>query len=86
MALAEMRIDRARYELHVRQEVEGWLNIKVECKKPGKQGYREKRNWWLAWNGERLARNHDAGLLAKNEPDVYQWVIDTLATYTRPQP
>ena len=38
-----------------------------------------KRNWWLAWNGERLAHNRDAGLLAEHQPDVYDWVVAVLA-------
>jgi hypothetical protein len=31
-----------------------------------------KANWWLGWNGERLARNHDARLLYENNPEVFR--------------
>jgi hypothetical protein len=29
-----------------------------------------KANWWLGWNGERLARNHDVRLLYEHNPEV----------------
>jgi hypothetical protein len=41
----------------------------------------KKRNWWLGWNGERLAKNRDAVLLFKHEPEIYQWVINILPAH-----
>ena len=38
-----------------------------------------KRNWWLGWNGERLARNSDTVLLAEHRPEVHAWVLEVLA-------
>jgi hypothetical protein len=52
----------------------GWRSLKLTC--PTRQ---KKRAWWLGWNGERLARNHDAGLLADHEPEIYRWVIQCLS-------
>jgi hypothetical protein len=78
MALAEIKTEKGRYELHVRHQNEEWLNLKLELRKPGRKGRREKRNWWLGWNGKRLARSSDAALLEKHEPEIYQWVIETL--------
>ena len=40
-----------------------------------------KRNWWLAWNGERLARSRDAGLLVQHNPEIEIWVNKTLAGF-----
>jgi len=50
-----------------------WYSYKLACpKRPG--GRTTKKSWWLGWNGERLARNRDAGLLAKHFPDIYEQV------------
>jgi hypothetical protein len=53
---------------------EVWRSLKLTCSER-----RKKRNWWLGWNGERLARNRDAGLLAEHDPEVYAWVIQEMA-------
>ena len=37
-----------------------------------------KRNWWLAWNGERLANNRDAALLKEHYPEIYDAVIEAV--------
>jgi hypothetical protein len=37
-----------------------------------------KKNWWLGWNGERLAVNNDQRKLAEHHPDIEAWVIETL--------
>ena len=42
-----------------------------------------KANWWLGWNGERLARNHDARLLYENNPEIFEWVVSTLIEFTK---
>jgi hypothetical protein len=51
-----------------------WRSLKLE--RTDSKG--QKRNWWLGWNGERFARNADAGKLAEHHPDVYDWVISSL--------
>jgi hypothetical protein len=51
----------------------GWLSLKLIA-----SGRRRKRNWWLGWNGDRLARNSDAGRLQDQEPEIYDWVIAAL--------
>jgi hypothetical protein len=43
-------------------------------------GRRRKRIWWLGWNGERLARNHDAETLHQCRPDIYAWVMQEMRT------
>lgn len=55
---------------------EGWTNFKLV----GPKG--KKRNWWLGWNGERLARNADAAKLAKWQPDVLEQVVRFLRRQT----
>jgi hypothetical protein len=55
----------------------GWTSLKLEA--PGR---RPKRSWWLGFNGGRLARNHDAALLERHQPDIYAWVLRTLAALT----
>jgi beta-lactamase class D len=51
-----------------------WRSLKLI--RTGGRG--RKRNWWLGWNGERLARCHDAENLAEHNPEILQWVIDSL--------
>jgi hypothetical protein len=46
----------------------GFWQFKLVSKQP-----MHKANWWLGWNGERLARNHHAGLLYENNPEVFEW-------------
>jgi hypothetical protein len=43
-----------------------------------KAGHAPKRNWWLGWNGEHLARNRDAALLAEFHPEIESWIVSTL--------
>lgn len=38
-----------------------------------------KRCYWLGWNGKRMAKSHDAGLLAQYQPTIYAWVVEKLA-------
>ncbi len=38
----------------------------------------KKGRYWLGWNGDRLARNRDAGLLEEHHPDIAEWVRETL--------
>lgn len=50
-----------------------WRNLKLVRK-----GKAPKNNWWLAWNGERFAVNHDEGKLAEHHPEIRGWVIQVL--------
>jgi hypothetical protein len=50
-----------------------WHSLKLVA-----TGRRRKRSWWLGFNGERLSRTTDAGLLAEHEPAILQWVLDEL--------
>lgn len=40
-----------------------------------------KHSYWLSWNGERLARSRDAGILLEHNPDVFAWVGTTCSTH-----
>lgn len=50
-----------------------WLSLKLVSVTP-----RRKRNWWFGWNGERLSRSRDTGLLAEHHPQIYEWVVGVL--------
>jgi hypothetical protein len=43
-----------------------------------------KRSWWFGFNGERLARNSDSSRLAEHCPEVYAWVLASLAGKAEP--
>jgi hypothetical protein len=62
--------------LYCRHQSEEWINLKLVS--TNGRGIRKernrKRNWWLAWNGERLANNTDAGKLNEHHPEIYAWV------------
>jgi hypothetical protein len=68
------------FTLYDRQNVNGaWHHLKLVGS--GRRRDHPKHNWWLAWNGERLALNRDAGLLAKHDPMIEAWVVDTPVHY-----
>jgi hypothetical protein len=50
-----------------------WRNLKLV-----RSGEAPKNNWWLAWNGNRLARSRDAAVLAEHNPEIEAWVIEAL--------
>ena len=52
-----------------------WRNLKLV-----RSGDAPKHNWWLAWNGKRLARSNDAAKLAEHHPEVEAWVIEALSS------
>ena len=64
---------------------ETWYALKLEARPAWSRRWLKKWNWWLAWNGERLGRNHDAGLLETHQPEIYAWVVKVLAV-KRPSP
>jgi hypothetical protein len=61
------------YERKRRQPGHEWLSLKLVHTGPAR-----KRNWWLGWNGERLARCHDADHLAEHHAEIMQWVVESL--------
>jgi hypothetical protein len=65
------------FVLYERGQMSGeWRSLKlVLC---DDQQIKKRRNWWLGWNGERLARNEDARNLSKRNPAIYAWVVETL--------
>lgn len=52
-----------------------WRNLKLVRVGEGKF---PKRNWWLAWNGDRLAGGRDAKLLEKHYPEIHAAVIEAI--------
>ena len=64
---------RGEFTLIERAPSGRWRNLKLKRK-----GSHLKGNWWLAWNGERLARNRDAFLLEHYLPEVCASVTDAL--------
>jgi hypothetical protein len=80
--IAQNKMNGYTYTLDDRTYKEGWMNLKLQKTKAGRIPSSEKRVWHLAWNGERLARNTDAGKLAKDDPEIYQWVVDMLTPIT----
>ena len=54
-----------------------WSGIKLQFR-PVRRRDRPKHNWWLNWNGERLARNRDASLLEQYNPEIYAWILGSL--------
>jgi hypothetical protein len=52
-----------------------WRDFKLVRSGTGKF---PKRNWWLAWNGDRLARGRDAVLLEEHYPEIHAAVIEAI--------
>jgi hypothetical protein len=51
-----------------------WLSLKlIRCGCKARE-----RNWWLGWNGARLARNTDTKKLVEQHPEIQHWVIGRL--------
>lgn len=65
---------RGSYRLLRRHKAGDWVNLKLVDDTPSHQPS-DKRNWWLAHNGDRLSQGRDAGLLARHQPDIYAWVV-----------
>jgi hypothetical protein len=59
----------------------GWLSLKLSA---NRRDHGRKRNWWLGWNGQRLARNHDAALLFAHHLEIYLWLLEVLDTLPPP--
>lgn len=51
-----------------------WTNLHL-CRKGRRL---PKKSWRFAWNGERLSRTRDLGLLAQHHEDVLEWVYEVL--------
>lgn len=54
----------------------GWTSLKLVLAK--KRRGKAKRNWWLGWNGVRMAESADAKLLAEHHPEICGWIVDVL--------
>jgi hypothetical protein len=61
-----------------------WQSFKLVFSDPHRDRRRRqpKHTWWLGHNGERLARNTDAGHLAAHYPEIYAWVLAELQRLT----
>lgn len=65
-------------------ETRGWVLFKIEVNgewlavKLVSKVIQAKGNYWLGWNGDRLACNRDAAILNTCHPDVYDWVVSIL--------
>jgi hypothetical protein len=68
---AVMVAQQGKWRLYLRaaKDADDWSSFKLEAR----PSPRHKANWWLGCNGERLARNRDAQLLAKHEAAGYAW-------------
>ena len=71
--LGEGLASTGRFTLFDSTQVSGrWRSLKlVRAGDPPRQ-------WWFAFDGERLTRNADALQLQTQDPDIYQWVVETL--------
>jgi hypothetical protein len=78
VATVGKRQDGFRLIEHIDKSRDGWRSLKLTCRRG------RKRNWWLGWNGTRMARNADAAKLNERHPDVYGWVIDTMTAAGHP--
>lgn len=63
-------------------EKKNWSSFKLIADRsvPNKAGY------YLEWNGERLARTKDAGLLFEHRPELYDRVVRALTPTKAPEP
>jgi hypothetical protein len=73
--------ERAGFQLVHRSMNGEWHNLKLVLL----DGRYRKRNWWLAWNGDRLARSSDATKLHQYRRDIYDWVTEVLIEWSRTQ-
>lgn len=51
-----------------------WRNFKLTTSRRDTR----KVEWWLGWNGERLADSHDSQWLVEHKPEVARWVVKVL--------
>ena len=51
-----------------------WQNFWLHCAQSP-----HKKNFYLAWNGERFAENHDLNVLREHEPEILTWVEKQIA-------
>lgn len=60
--------------LRVADSSSQWQSLKLVHPEPTDR----KANYWLGWNGERLAKNADAACLSGHRPRLYSWVVERL--------
>lgn len=52
----------------------GWNMVKVSC-----DGYAEaKANYWLTWNGERIAKSREMAVMCKHRPELAKRLVKLL--------
>lgn len=56
--------------------VGGWTNIKLVSKRPRQF----KANFYLGWNGDRLAVSKESKVLMEYSRDIYDWLIEGLSS------
>lgn len=61
----------------------GWRSLKLVRVNARPHEKRQKLNWWLGWNGERLSRSSDAESLKEEHPALYDWVIGALQEHDK---
>lgn len=52
-----------------------WMSLKLVKEEGG------KRSYWIGFNGLRLSRTNDTKDLAKQRPDLFDWVLPTAQEY-----
>jgi len=68
--VGEMVAESRGYRLFVTSNSGDWQILKLVSKMPA-----AKANFWLAWNGQRMAMGKDAVILNAHYPDVFDWVV-----------
>ncbi len=70
----ELLAEDENWKLWLSYKDRGWWNLKLIRDIEG--SFWVKRNWWFAWNGERISGTRDAHLLRKQQPERADWVLD----------
>lgn len=65
------------WTLAIREGAE-WQQVKLAAN----GAVEHKANYWLAWNGERMAKSTDFGLLEKNRPELSARVVRCLVNWS----
>jgi hypothetical protein len=65
---------REKFTLYHRPQAstDAWTSLKLTA------NYGRKRNWWLGWNGQRVARNTDTKNLSEHHPEILIWIVHVL--------
>ena len=66
--------DGATWILFGRQKSTGWTSLKLIAEERAPF----KANYWLGWNGSRLSKTRDEGLLLEGRPALHRALINKL--------